>query len=332
VREEFVDVTTGTTALHRSQFKPGFTPMDEPLYVVTVITNPVRFRSRLELYHAFEKRVSDAGAILYTVEVALGDRPFEVTSPGNPRHLRLRTNSEIWHKENALNLGIQRLPDDWKYVAWIDADVHFARPDWAQETIQQLQHYSFVQLFSHAQDLGPNNEPLTAFRSFAFSSRLGLPMKDPYSYYSGLDWHPGYAWAARREALDSVGGLIDRAVLGSADRHMAAALIGKVDSSYHPDVSPKYKRMLHLWQNRALQYTRRNLGVVEGLVLHHWHGKKVNRGYSDRWKLIHRNNYDPEVDLKRDSQGLFQLNPDNWRLRDDIRSYFRSRSEDSIDV
>jgi hypothetical protein len=54
-------------------------------------------------------RVRSGGSDLYTAEVAFGERHFEVTEAGNPRHLQLRTTSEIWHKENALNLLIQRL-------------------------------------------------------------------------------------------------------------------------------------------------------------------------------------------------------------------------------
>jgi hypothetical protein len=316
---------------HISHARHGFKPFPDRLYVVTAVINPVRFRSRLELYHAFEKRVADAGAILHTVEVAFGDRPFEVTHPDNQRNLQLRTSSEIWHKENALNLLIARLPADWKYVAWVDADVLFSRPDWAQETLHQLQHFDFVQLFSHAQDLGPDYEPITTFSGFAFSHVTGEPdTASPYGYYTGLKWHPGYAWAARRSALDQVGGLIDKAILGSADRHMAAALIGKEVSSYHPGVSDGYKKTIQVWADRA-KALRKNIGYVPGMLQHHWHGPKSKRGYSHRWKVLVDSQYHPDKDLKRDTQGLFQLTPRSQNLRDDIRRYFRSRNEDSID-
>jgi len=33
--------------------------------------------------------------------------------------------------------GVVGLPRDWRYVAWIDADVHFLNRDWAQETLHQ---------------------------------------------------------------------------------------------------------------------------------------------------------------------------------------------------
>jgi len=109
---------------HPSHHKSGIHSLHDRLYVVTVVFNPLRLRSRMWNYWTFQNMVEKAGGILYTVEVAFADREFEITESGNPRHLQLRArdNAEIWLKENALNLLIERLPSDWKYVAWIDAD------------------------------------------------------------------------------------------------------------------------------------------------------------------------------------------------------------------
>ena len=310
------------------------------LHVVTTIINPMRYKSRYKLYSAFENHVKQAGATLTIVEVAFGERPFEVTQPNNINHVQLRTNTELWHKENAINLGINRLPMDAKYIAWVDADVEFVRKDWAEETIHQLQHYDFVQMFSHAQDLGPNNEPLAPHTGFGFSYVKGLKPVDGYDYCKG--WHPGYAWAARRSSLDAVGGLIDFAILGSGDKHMAMGLIGQAGQSLSAAngkfVGP-YLDELVRWQDRAEKHIRRNLGYVPGMLLHGWHGKKKDRRYADRWRILMDNKFDPDNDIKCDTYGLWQWNdksgPDDARmirLRDQVRGYFRARNEDSIDV
>ncbi len=52
--------------------------------MVTVVSNPLRYYARYKLYQAFAKMVEEAGGILYTVELALRDRHFEVTDPQNP--------------------------------------------------------------------------------------------------------------------------------------------------------------------------------------------------------------------------------------------------------
>ena len=85
----------------------------------------------------------------------------------------MRTRDELRHKENLINLGVARLPADWKYVAWVDADVQFARPDIVTETIQQLQHFGVVQMFSQATDLDPQHQPLKQFDGFV--AQYGKP-------------------------------------------------------------------------------------------------------------------------------------------------------------
>jgi glycosyltransferase involved in cell wall biosynthesis len=272
--------------------------------------------------------VENAGAVLITVEAAFGNRPHAITEANNPHHLQLRTNTEIWHKENLINLGIERLPQDWEYVAWIDADIQFADPNWVNETLNQLQHYDVVQMFSKAQDLGPRHEPFQVHNGFMYSYLNSLC--DNTKDYS--QWHPGFAWAARRSAINALGGLIDIAILGAGDRHMAHALIGTVKKTIHSKLNQAYAKELILWENRAERYIRRNVGYVPGLILHYWHGKKRDRRYADRWKIIIDNNYNPHIDLKEDWQGLWQLTEHNFKLRDDIRAYFRSRNEDSIDL
>jgi hypothetical protein len=301
--------------------------VNQKLHVVTCISNPVRYKSRYTLYKDFEKRIHDAGAILYTVEMAFGDRPFEITQADNPHHIQVRSFFELWHKENMLNIGIRRLPIDWEYVAWVDADIQFTRPDWVEETVQQLQHYMIVQMFSHSVDLSPSYSPMKTHTGFVHdwyhnpeSVRAG-----GYATFS----HPGYAWAARREALDYVGGLIDFGILGSGDRHMACAMIGKVEHSFHKNVHPDYKAECFEWQRRCNKVIRKDIGYVSGTINHFWHGAKSDRKYNDRWKILVEHQFQPNSHAYYDTQGLLQLDEDQVALRDDIRKYFRSRFEDS---
>jgi hypothetical protein len=311
-------------------------PVDAPLYVVAPVINPSRYRSRYSLYRDFQKYITDTGAILYTVEAAFGDRDFDITNAADPKHIRLRTNHEVWHKENLINIGVSRLPADWKYVAWIDADVQFARPDIVAETIHQLQHHSVVQMFAHATDLGPHHEPLRSFDGFVaqWMRRSGNGWMDTRPEQYGA-WHPGYAWACRRDAWDHLGGLIDFAIVGSADRYMACGLIGEIAQSLSADIvrnCPIYTEWCFEWQARAETYIRRNIGFVDGLLLHYFHGAKKNRGYFNRSAILWQNRFDPAKDIKRDWQGLWQLTDQKVRMRDQLRAYFRSRDEDSTAV
>ncbi len=175
---------------------------------------------------------SSTSARLVTVEVAYGERAHAVTSADRTgEHVQLRTRHELWHKENALNIGFSRLPSDWKYAAWIDADVTLARPDVVAATIHALQHWPVVQMWSRAFDLAPNGHPFAHYRAFAdcyLQSQLSpspscvsrVPLASPDCGYmqgsatTGGYWHSGYAWAIRRDAFNAVGGLIDFAPWG----------------------------------------------------------------------------------------------------------------------
>ena len=340
---------------HPSHARIGVHPLPDKLYVVTMLENPLRWRTRYKNYWQFAREVECAGAELHTAEIAFRDRPFEVTEAGNPKHLQLRCDDELWHKENALNLLIQRLPADAKYVAWIDSDVSFARGDWVQETIHLLQHYDFIQMWSVAVDLNSNDEPLSPFTHKGFMAQyieslsepydLQTPKKKPSRLYAGSGyeyeygdndhsqaayWHPGFAWAARIDALEKVGMLIDWAILGSGDWHMAWGLIGQILPRMTKGLSQTYKNWCVEWERRAEREIKRNVGYMPGMLLHHFHGQKKKRRYNDRWKFLIDSGYDPALDIKRDRNGLWQLSGHNQALRDGLRVYNRWRDEDEF--
>lgn len=300
------------------------------LWIVAVVSNPLRYRSRTELYRAFEHRVLQSGANLLTVELSLGGRDFAITNQGHERHVQLRARDELWHKENLINIGIQNLPESWEYVAWLDADIEFVRPDWATEIVHQLQHYKVIQVFRDAIDLGPSGEVIQKHNGFMWSFVNGQPKGG--AGYGHPHWHPGFGWAARRSAIDSLGGLLDTAILGSADHHMAWALTGRVLENAPKQISPGYRRAISAWQARADASIQKDVGFMPGSVLHHWHGKKKDRRYQDRWQILFKHNFDPDFDIQKDWQGVYQLSAKGERMRNDLRAYFRARNEDSIDV
>jgi hypothetical protein len=308
------------------------------------------------LYERFAQNVHDAGAVLHTVEGAFGERdhsligiaPHETLCDRlqkNPtldhqqhQYHQLRSSHELWQKEALINIGVARLPSSWKYVAWLDGDIQFLRPNWVGETIQLLQHYAFIQMFSHAQDLGPDYEVIASRDSFM--SRALSQKTLPTGYYDSAatvqtaGWS-GLAWACRRDAWDAVGGLIDFAIHGGGDWHMAFALLGQAENSIHKGVHPTYKRHILEWQERCERHIRRNVGCMTGTVAHFWHGDKRLRHYSDRHALLAKTQFNPDIDLKRDWQGLYQLvdhgTDRSLQLRDGLREYARLRNEDGVD-
>jgi len=311
--------------------RPDQVKPNSQLYIVTSLFNPIRWKSRWKLYLDFARHVQESEGELFTAEVSFRKR--EHVLPVNNHNLHLTTKHEFWLKENALNLAIQRLPDDWEYVAWVDADVQFVREDWCNETVHQLQHYDMVQMFSEAADLDARHQLHQKHKGFAWCYHNNIPIEQlnngyyyPPSQQGLVYWHPGFAWAIRRDAFDKLGGLIDFSVFGSADWLMARALIDKLPEALY--LGEHGLRWLEIWNERA-KLLNHNIGYVDGLLLHNWHGPKADRKYKQRALDFQATNFNPEVDLKRDWQGLWQLTNNNLLLRDALRNYFRGRNEDA---
>jgi glycosyltransferase involved in cell wall biosynthesis len=311
------------------------------LHVVTVISNTRRYQSRYRLAKDFFQHMNQSGVNLHVVECAFGARPFELEGaiPFGANYYRVRTPHELWLKENLINIGVSKLPDDWQYVAWIDADIRFVRPDWAEETVHMLQHHPVIQPYSTVQDFGPNYEALRthpdscnhAWHGFGYSYRTARKLPSWRRYGYDKFWHPGFAWAATKEAWNTFGGLPDRAILGSADHHMALALLGAVERSYPSNISKAYKNYMLTWQEHA-KPIRHELGYVKGGIDHYWHGDRTARRYKERWSILIDTKYDPYTDVKYDSQGVLQLAGNKPELKREIQYYFEQRNEDSIDV
>jgi len=324
---------------------------DQVLHVAACYSNPFRWRSRRELANDFRRHMATSANVdLHFIELAYGDRPFDVTNPElYPNDIQLRTECELFHKENLLNLAVRHFPPGWKYGAIIDADFHFTRHDWALEAIHQLQHYQWVQLYSTIMDLdgetvrGAGHRPLNqARRSFAalyhdrgMQGPKGYANGGWLNYYYGGPWDtgaPGGAWAFRHSAFDAVGGLLDKCILGSADWFMAFGLIGEPGKfPFCTKYTDDYSRTISSWQERAASL-RRNVGYVDCHVVHHFHGRKTDRAYGTRDKILVDNKYAPTTDVYYDWQGVLQLNPDRIKLRDEIRRYFLSRNEDLASI
>ena len=147
------------------------------LNVVCCISNPCAYKRRYDLARAFFQRMrATEGALvrLFVVELCYGEQDFQVTSATDPTHLQVRANhgEVLWHKENLINMGVARLltygASDWQSFAWIDADVEFLEPSWAQEALSKLRTHDVVQLFSHALDMDARGNSMSVFSGFCY--------------------------------------------------------------------------------------------------------------------------------------------------------------------
>jgi len=303
-------------------------PLEEKLHVIAVISNPALFARRYILFKEFVKRMLEDESEhveLYLVELAYGSKQkFHVTDAKNKRHLQLRVKTPIWHKENMINLAVKYLlPNTYKTVAWIDADIEFDSSSWALDTLKILNGCKdVVQLFSHAVDMSKDESNLNIFNSFGYSFAKGKPYTK-----TGKDfWHPGFAWAMTRRAYEKVGGLYDKGVLGSGDSIMALGIIGRTEviqnALYHPD----YNASMDAFEKKA---SLLRLGYTPGVIRHYYHGSKKNRNYTERWKILMEHKFSPKQHLTYDLVGvLVPTTAFSELFQADVLKYFSERLED----
>ena len=136
----------------------------EQLYVILPYFNFCGFKKRQELFIDFVQRYSRH--VKLVVVEAEGPAPLGRLSVF--KHIKFSSDSKVWLKENLINLGVKTLPRNWKYMAWIDADIQFLNENWVQETIDELQTADVAQLWQSAINLGPKGETLKIDKSFAY--------------------------------------------------------------------------------------------------------------------------------------------------------------------
>ena len=299
------------------------------LHMIVVISNPMMYESRARLAQKFLARMKRTGATIWIVESRTGDRDYEVaTDPNNPHHIRLYGDHVLWLKEAMAQVALSRLPHDARYVALVDSDLQFMEEDVAMETLHALQLHNAVQMWSHAVDMDRTGAVKSVHKSYAYLWEQGTrPTNSVMSGYEVM--HPGYAWAWKLEPLRRCGGFIKTGIMGAGDTHMALAMSGLAQMSIQKGVHPNYAKPILRWGELADQHIQRNLGYVPGTIFHEYHGDKADRKYHDRWQILVEHQFDPEVDIVWDHQGLPMWAGNKPDLRDASMRYYKVRREDA---
>lgn len=305
--------------------------MDPRLWCITTLFNPAGYRSRVENYHLFAERLARQKVNLLTVELAFGEQPQVL--PAAERTLHLRGHSPLWQKERLLNHALARLPPQCEYVAWLDADVLL--PDsWPQLLVERLAGFDFAQLFERVHHLKAGDVRFGGATMHQESSIVW--QREHY----GDTWMPlrmleqlpkgalGFAWAARRKALESAG-FYDRLILGGNDVFLADALLGShaLHTHYQKLLTPPMVFDMEAWLRRFLAGTDRSVTHVPIDIYHLWHGALQSRSYASRWHIYGQNQFDPGQDLRL-AGGVWEWGSAKPGLHEAVLGHFTGRGED----
>lgn len=315
--------------------------MTHALWAVACYFNPLGSARRRANFHAFRRALR---APLLLVEWSpTGD--FELSPGDADRMVRVAGGDLMWQKERLLNLGIARLPDTCRHVAWLDADVVFARDDWADEAVRRLAHVPVVQLYDRVHCLAP--QPLDGFaqphdwiRADAELVRTGAiaalgraggdagpRVTDDLGEYA-LAPSKGFAWAAHRTLLLRHP-LPDTWVVGGGDSVFFHAVTGSAADAVSRHRLSAAHRARALLEARALhRATGGRVDHVPGTIAALWHGALADRRYRSRHEILAAHGFEPARHLRPAPQGAWTWSGEAGALRDAVRRYFEQRRED----
>ena len=261
--------------------------------IVSCFWNPQNSPYRLMAFQKFYRSIKHLNYRI--IECVLDGAKSQL--PDDPNIFRVSSDSLLWHKESLLNAAIRILPESYKYVFWIDADVVFTNLNWMPESVELLKNgANILQPFEYCVHLErnqtvPNFNALAAAQDFVFNpnrkmwrsfcANHGTEKGNSTEY--NTHGHVGFAWGARREILDKIP-LYDRALIGGADHIMAHAAAGQVP---HECIIKAFKddmENVEPWMNDFAELIDGKIGFVPGFLYHYWHGDIDKRQYLKRIK------------------------------------------------
>lgn len=223
----------------------------------------------------------------------------------------------LWQKERLINIAAESLPPQVDKVAWIDADLHFCDPHWAERAEESLEKHVAIQLFHHVHYLDQQHA-VASTRPAATANRNSATLMTT-----------GGAWAARRELFP----IMDEHVMGSGDSMMYHAFVGRHrdwGAWYMEMMTPPWRKMFVANGDRLHGLVNGNVGHLAGDVFHYWHGEHKDRKYVERWKYLTDFNFNPYTDIAIDDNGLWRWNSDKPDMHALVRYYFKTRNDDGI--
>jgi hypothetical protein len=304
----------------------------QELWAITSYFNPVGYRTRLDNYHIFRRYLNIP---LLTVELSFHGS-FELTRNDADILVQIHEGDVMWQKERLLNIALHKLPDQCKYIMWLDCDIVFEREDWLASTVEALHNSVLIQPYSIVYDVQQGTDVSDTLPGNVLMQRESMAWKichgtidfDSTSTSMLGHYSPGHAWAVQRAAVEQ-SGFYDAMILGSGDFAMAMAAV-----EHHDDIVRSYgmnaSQAKHYltWAKKWRQAIHGSIGVVAGGLRHLWHGHMEDRGYGRRYASFTQFAFDPYTDIKVGANGGWCWSSDKPELHAYCRKYFESRKED----
>lgn len=274
------------------------------------------------------------GLPVYTFEALLENQ----TRPPGENTFQFKSKSILFQKERLVNMGIDYLANDYKFVAWIDNDILL--PDgWAEMAVDKLRTHPLVQLWDFLHFLELDGKSLEAsFPGMAYA----FERNGNVAYFDQAKMgFPGAAWAGSTDVLKGVG-VYDRYINCGGDTLFSLSIC-QLRADALDACRPDFEGFNHVinrhvydhsaeWDSQITTRLREATGSSDSkdwftylphAALHLFHGAFRNRQYIKRHRILIHNNFDPATDLVLNDDGLLEWASNKPKLHEGIKEIFQ---------
>ena len=291
--------------------------------VLLAFYNPVPFKRILRNMLYVIQTLKEKKIPYFVIECVFNDAKPEIPDATMVVH----SNSYMFYKEQLLNKLEKVVPEQYTKLVCMDGDIIFDSPDWVDQVSISLNTYDIIQPYNQACWLTPDN---TKIRSKKRSYAYGIVHKKVRVSTKFINmYHPGFAWAFKRDIYRKIGGFYERAIIGNGDTlFVFNFMYDKIPETWIRDVL-NTRITIEKWPeyHSKIKEVNPTMGYLTNKALHLFHGVTENRQYKTRYKSASHlltGTWDDQITLNKD--GLFEFK--NPELNATLLEYFKRRNED----
>lgn len=280
------------------------TPTKEDTCVAFAFFNPCGYVRPLQNLVFFENKLRLAKIPYFSAEMIIGN---QVPMLSNPTCV-YRSNSYLFYKEELFNKLNTVIPDKYKKIIFLDADIIFNCTNWVDRISTLLDTHDILQVFEKVcyLDLKYNENHWTTASAVDYN-------------VSGS----GFGWAITRSFLSKIGGFFDKCTLGSGDSIFFHSIVNRPVMKY-----PVIQDFINEYREKIANFNPKWTYLSGVNIYHLSHGSKVNRKYVDRYGILTRSDFTWDSLFYKNEDGFWELK--DRAMNNEFLDYFKNRNEDSI--
>lgn len=303
----------------------------DDIALVCCYFNPCNYVSKYFNFLNFYREIIDTKNLhLHVVECIHNKSRFKISDNLNV-NTKVYCNEIYWQKEQLLNLGINKLKNDFKYVGWIDGDIHITNPFWIKRIIESLEDNKITQICKKI--LKETNFKQEYKETHSVANFLQTT-DDVQKLLHDRIGEPGYGYVYHSELFHNKSmPLYDKAICGSGDFLNLVGYLDIKDIDNFLEHDRFFNGLEYVKQDfidwRCKNELVKNIGCSNNQIKITYHGSVKNRKYITRESILKKAKYNPSVDIIYNKKTQM-YNITKGTLRKSISAYFRSRREDDF--